>query len=315
MAVLENGSAPDLFDWAVQEIPDDLYPLTPDMAYVTAGQLALLIVAAGCSRSGMVLSVGAALERRPVPAPRRQGVPVRRRRLRASACWCGTRRRGGTGGRWRTTSTPSSGSGLLLALFVLYTQRIHPLRGLDWFVLPIVILLLAGAAVFGKTQPHEYRDTVWHWVHRVTSYGGAVAFAVAGAVGTMYLVTNRRLRTKRALPGPNLGSLERLEHLTLASVTLGFALLTVGTVTGLFGMVREDRTGADDQDRAGGGGVGGLRDRAALAHQPQLPRPQGGGAERRRFRADGRDAGGRAVHADAVNNEMNEDGGSEDRGW
>src|SRR4051812_5145371 len=28
--------------------------------------------------------------------------------------------------------------GLLLALFVLYTQRMHPLRGLDWFISPIV---------------------------------------------------------------------------------------------------------------------------------------------------------------------------------
>src|SRR5206468_3698647 len=32
--------------------------------------------------------------------------------------------------------------GLLLALFVAYTQRTHPLRGLDWFVMPIVVLLL-----------------------------------------------------------------------------------------------------------------------------------------------------------------------------
>src|SRR5436189_102839 len=29
---------------------------------------------------------------------------------------------------------------LLLALFVAYTQRTKPLRGLDWFVLPMVVL-------------------------------------------------------------------------------------------------------------------------------------------------------------------------------
>ena len=40
--------------------------------------------------------------------------------------------------------------GLLLALFVAYVQRVHPLRGLDWFVMPIAILLLVAAAVFGS---------------------------------------------------------------------------------------------------------------------------------------------------------------------
>src|SRR4051812_6246220 len=124
--------------------------------------------------------------------------------------------------------------GLLLALFVLYTQRAHPLRGLDWFLVPVIAMLLISAAVFGKAKPHEYNvGNVWAWVHRVTAYGGAVAFAVAGAVGCMYLIVNRRLRAKPPLPGPNLGSLERLEHLTLTSVTLGFSLLTIGALTGI----------------------------------------------------------------------------------
>ena len=122
---------------------------------------------------------------------------------------------------------------LLLALFLAYTQRTHPLRGLDWFLMPIVVLLLVAAAVFGRTEPREYVRGGWVWVHWVSAYGGAVAFAVAGAVGAMYLIANRRLRSKRGTPGTSLGSLERLEHLTLVSVTLGFALLTIGLVTGL----------------------------------------------------------------------------------
>ena len=123
--------------------------------------------------------------------------------------------------------------GLLLAIFVAYVQRVRPLRGLDWFVMPIVMLLLIAAAVFGRARPHEYIPTTWSWVHRVTAYGGAAAFAVAGAVGAMYLIANHNLRTKRLNPGAGLGSLERLEHITLVSVTLGFALLTIGTITGL----------------------------------------------------------------------------------
>jgi ABC-type uncharacterized transport system permease subunit len=131
--------------------------------------------------------------------------------------------------------------GLLLAGFVIYMHATRPLRGLDWFLLPIVVALLAGAVVFGRTKPHEYLDTTWSWAHRVTAYGGAVAFAVACAGGLMYLVANRRLRSKaakRAGPGTSLGSLERLEHLTLVAVGLGFALLTIGLVTGLVRVAR-----------------------------------------------------------------------------
>jgi ABC-type uncharacterized transport system permease subunit len=135
--------------------------------------------------------------------------------------------------------------GLLLAAFVMYTQLTRPLRGLDWFVLPIVVLLLVLAAVFGRTNPHEYdARSVWLWTHRVTAYGGAVGFALAAAVGAMYLIVNHRLRTKTPAgsgAGAGFASLERLEHLTLASVTLGFSLLTVGAVTGVFRIMGEGK--------------------------------------------------------------------------
>ncbi|HWB54581.1 MAG TPA: cytochrome c biogenesis protein CcsA [Tepidisphaeraceae bacterium] len=122
--------------------------------------------------------------------------------------------------------------GLLIAGFVLYVQRTRPLMGLDWFLLPIVILLLASATLFGRIAPHFYSSDAWDWFHRTSSYLGAAAFAVACAGGAMYLIANHRLRSKTALPNPYMASLERLEHLTFASVTLGFALLTIGLITG-----------------------------------------------------------------------------------
>jgi ABC-type uncharacterized transport system permease subunit len=76
-------------------------------------------------------------------------------------------------------------------------------------------------------------------VHRITAYGGALAFAIAGAAGAMYLIANYRLRHKVALAGPKFGSLERLESLTLNAVTLGFPLLTIGALTG-FAQMRHD---------------------------------------------------------------------------
>src|SRR3954452_1516398 len=129
--------------------------------------------------------------------------------------------------------------GELLAVFVLYVQRTRPIGGIDWFVLPIVVLLMLAGVLFGSARPHEYSRSAWRSMHYVTAYGGAVAFAVAGAVGAMYLVANRRLRVKVALPGPSFGSLERLEHVTILAVTWGFALLTIGAITGLVQMIFE----------------------------------------------------------------------------
>src|SRR3954452_12468068 len=69
----------------------------------------------------------------------------------------------------------------LLTGFVLYVQRTRPLGGLDWFVMPLVVVLLVAAVVLGKAKPQEYADTTWSLVHRITSYTGAAAFGVAGA--------------------------------------------------------------------------------------------------------------------------------------
>lgn len=122
---------------------------------------------------------------------------------------------------------------VLLTGFVLYIQRFKPLGGLDWFVMPVTILLLIAAGVFGRAKPHEYINTTWHWTHRVTSYTGTVAFVIAGVAGVMYLLKLRQLKSRQPETDLKLGSLERLEHITFNAVTLGFALLTIGLVTGL----------------------------------------------------------------------------------
>src|SRR3989440_10013412 len=130
----------------------------------------------------------------------------------------------------------------LLALFILYIQHHRRLGALDWFVMPIVILLLGAAILFAKT-PNTYHPAVrdaWSWVHRLTAYGGALAFAIAAASGAMYVYASRRLRSKSPVSS-QFASLERLEHVTMLAVTLGFALLTVGMITGGVQMVAEGK--------------------------------------------------------------------------
>ncbi len=124
--------------------------------------------------------------------------------------------------------------GVMLGAFELYSRRFHPVAGLEFFLTPLVVGLMVTAGIFGRLRYSEYHplvDDAWTWVHRVSAYAGAVAFAVGAAAGAMYLLAARRLRRK-TLGGPSLGSLERIERLTMGSVMLGFSLLTVALITG-----------------------------------------------------------------------------------
>jgi ABC-type uncharacterized transport system permease subunit len=124
---------------------------------------------------------------------------------------------------------------VLLSLFTAYVQRTRPLAALDWFIMPMVIVLLVCAAVMGRTEYRSYVSQGWKYVHQLTSYTGAAAFAIAAASGAMYVLAARKLRSKQS--AVYLGSLERLERLTMTAVTLGFALLTVGIITGAVELV------------------------------------------------------------------------------
>jgi ABC-type transport system involved in cytochrome c biogenesis permease subunit len=142
--------------------------------------------------------------------------------------------------------------GLLVAAFAIYIQGAKPLGGLDWFYAPIVVLLLIGAGYFGSLRPQVYGDTAWSVVHRISAFGGAAAFAVACAGGAVYLLASRRLRQKVLVAdmaiglstAPRLASLERLERVIDASVTLGFALLSVALLTGVIKLLHK---GADTE--------------------------------------------------------------------
>jgi ABC-type uncharacterized transport system permease subunit len=130
--------------------------------------------------------------------------------------------------------------GVLLAFFVIYVQRTGSLKALDWFILPVIVLLLICAAVFGRVEYQRYVNQAWMNIHLFSCFAGAAGFAVAAASGAMYVLASARLRNKQA-SGNYLASLERLEHLTMTAVTLGFALLTIGIITGLIGLIGQGK--------------------------------------------------------------------------
>jgi ABC-type uncharacterized transport system permease subunit len=208
----------------------DIMPVQP----LNAGQLALIIASAAFFLGGAAMSVMQGwLNRRPIRIAAKSMDYWAICLAAAAVIWHCL----GRSGSWlplednfETLAT----LGILLGLFVMYIQRTRPIPGLDWFLLPIVVLLLVSAAVFGTVRPNSRpAGGWWAWTHVLSSYGGAMAFAVAASVGCVYLLLSARLRDKRTMPGPNMGSLERLERVTQISMRLGFALLTLGMITGL----------------------------------------------------------------------------------
>ena len=89
---------------------------------------------------------------------------------------------------------------VILGLFVMYVQRRRPIGGLDWFIMPIVILLLIAAAVFGSARPHHYVRDAWVWVHYACAFRRRGRLCDRRCCGAMFLVSNRQLRVKTAPP-------------------------------------------------------------------------------------------------------------------
>ena len=123
----------------------------------------------------------------------------------------------------------------LLAGTVLFLQARWRLRELSGFALPLLTLILAWGICASWWTYKPFRiDLIWHPFHLAAVYLGAISVGVAAVAGAMYLYVGRRLRRHHAVPplGP-FASLEASERLIISASTLGFALLTVGLVTGL----------------------------------------------------------------------------------
>jgi ABC-type transport system involved in cytochrome c biogenesis permease subunit len=106
------------------------------------------------------------------------------------------------------------------------------------FVLPIVLGLVVVAGWFAPRESgwQEWggRIAFWGTVHGVFLLGGAVFACVAFAAGVMYLVQNRRLKSKRpSRIGLVLPSLEQSERINRGAITIAFPLLTFGLLIGM----------------------------------------------------------------------------------
>ncbi len=123
----------------------------------------------------------------------------------------------------------------LLAGAILFLQTRNHLPGAGAFGLPLLSLLLAWAvcASWWSFSPFAM-GSVWNTVHKLSVYLGSLLLALAAIAGGMYLQVQSRLKRKSP-PGriERIGSLETIERLMIRAAAVGFALITLGLVSGL----------------------------------------------------------------------------------
>jgi ABC-type uncharacterized transport system permease subunit len=71
-------------------------------------------------------------------------------------------------------------------------------------------------------------------VHVLLASAGQALLGIAGFAGLLYLAEHRRLKAKRSLDELVLPSLEALDRVNRVAIVVGFLLLSLGIVTGVF---------------------------------------------------------------------------------
>ncbi len=131
---------------------------------------------------------------------------------------------------------------LLLAGLWTWFDWTNHLKGLATFLLPMItILILMGAGLELAGYHHFHAHNPWIMVHIISVLVGAVFFAVGCVGGFVYLLADWRLRTRnrtgwKMIPLPPLATLEKFNR---NAILLGFPLLTLAAVTGIFRAVED----------------------------------------------------------------------------
>ena len=123
----------------------------------------------------------------------------------------------------------------VVAVVFLACQRPYRVGGVGPLFWPVFAVGAVAAWLTASRVPTGGTlDPVWLVLHLVPVYAGYAGFAVAAGAGLGYLAQEQLLRRKaRAALWRKLPSLETLERVGRAALSLGFPALTVGLVAGV----------------------------------------------------------------------------------
>lgn len=121
---------------------------------------------------------------------------------------------------------------LIVGLYLGLQWR-APLAVLGALVTPLAFLLTLSSYIVysGADRLPAELDTAWLPAHVAPAFLGYAIFALASCVSLVYLLQERQLKAKRR-GRFRLPSLETLDNLNYRCVAWGFALFTIGIVTG-----------------------------------------------------------------------------------
>ena len=107
------------------------------------------------------------------------------------------------------------------------------LSALGAFIAPMALTFLVGAQFVGQSSEAALGvSRTLLMFHIAANVLGIGLFLIAGAAGSVYLLQERRLRTKKRVAGSRLPPLDALDTTTHRLLLAGFPLLTFGVVTG-----------------------------------------------------------------------------------
>lgn len=132
-------------------------------------------------------------------------------------------------------------SSLLISLGYLITMSRHRLTVLGAFITPVTLLLFLGASLGGRVAsvPEGVLPALLP-LHVTVNVLGIVAFALASAAATGYLIQERLLRHRHVVGVfQRLPALDVLDSLGFRLVVVGFPLFTIGLLTGTLWVARD----------------------------------------------------------------------------
>jgi ABC-type uncharacterized transport system permease subunit len=140
---------------------------------------------------------------------------------------------------------------MLLSLTLIYFCWTRHLRGLAFFLLPMIVILLGIGLVLAVVHPKpgvaSYISNAWGLIHLITITAATICLALACVGGVVYLLADRQLRRKgldTSHRWVGLPPLAAMEKFTQWMIFGGFPLLSISTVAGILLSRAADQTSA-----------------------------------------------------------------------
>jgi ABC-type transport system involved in cytochrome c biogenesis permease subunit len=129
---------------------------------------------------------------------------------------------------------------VVIAYFLIEWR--YKIKDLGAFVIPLVFLFLFYSVFLSREHPSvQSSEMLWMTLHRTLSITGYGAFAIAFAVGLMYLIQEHQVKSKKlGFMYFRMPSLEVLDTLNDKIIAVGFPLFTLGFMTGAIWNMKRD---------------------------------------------------------------------------